>query len=125
MGDNSVPFAVLPALIVLGVVAYMGYRATQAKGRGEDAGKAATEALHQVGPPALAAIAGLVVAVIIAGFAGLLFILALIDLVFRRGDGNAVFGVLLLLALSGIVLVGALGGGLWWAVTRVRHRSPG
>ncbi|MGI8685849.1 MAG: hypothetical protein ACR2MO_12330 [Acidimicrobiales bacterium] len=113
----------LLGIIVVGVVAYVGLRALQAKHEGGDPAKAAADALRDVGPPAIAAAGGLVLAFVIAGFAGLLFLFALIDIFFRRGDGDALVGMVFLLVLSGVVLVGTVVGGAWLAISRGRRRS--
>ncbi|HEX2701183.1 MAG TPA: hypothetical protein VHM89_13360 [Acidimicrobiales bacterium] len=122
MGLDGLSGKVL-GLIVVGVVTYVGLRAYQARRRGEDAVAAAADALRDVGPPALAAGVGLVVAVALTGFAGVLFVLALIGIIFRRDDGGALLGMVILLVVSGLVLFGSVTGALAWAIARGRRRT--
>lgn len=122
MGLDGLSGKVL-GLIVVGVVTYVGLRAYQARRRGEDAVAAAADALRDVGPPALAAGVGLVVAVALTGFAGVLFVLALIGIFFRRDDGGALLGMVILLVVSGLVLFGSVTGALAWAIARGRRRT--
>ena len=117
---GSIP-AIFLGLIVLGVVAYVVLRSVEAGNRGESRAGAAADALRDVGPPALVAGVGVVVAVVLICFAGLLFVIGLIEAIFRN-DGDSLAGAFVMMGLSGLVLFGAGGGALYWAISRVRRR---